>query len=76
MATSSGLIEEGKASKTVELKYPETEEEAERILSSFEKAAGRDDDTVSDTVGQHAMKDSTSLHDEKWLGTEEEERDW
>jgi hypothetical protein len=31
-----GVVEEGKASKTVAVKYPETEEEADRILATFE----------------------------------------
>ncbi|PVG01208.1 phospholipase D/nuclease [Serendipita vermifera] len=73
--TKAGIVEEGDASKTEAVKYPETEEEAEKILKAFERGAGRADDEVSDTVAQHAMKDFTSLHDERWLGSEEEEKD-
>lgn len=75
LPTKDGLVEEGEASKTEQMKYPETEEEAERILRKFESGASRADDTVSDSVGHHVMKDTTSLHDEKWLGDEDEERD-
>jgi len=73
--TKAGIVEEGDASKTVEVKYPETEEEADRILAAFEAAATRADDSVSDAVGHHALKDETGLHDEAWLGEEDEERD-
>jgi phospholipase D1/2 len=73
--TKDGIVEEGDASKTQEEKYPETEEDAEKILRRFESGATRADDEVSDSVGHHVMKDTTSLHDEKWLGDEEEERD-
>jgi len=30
---------------------------------------------VSDSVGHHALKDTTTLHDESWLGDEQEEKD-
>jgi len=30
---------------------------------------------VADTVSQHMLNDKTGLMDEKWLGTDEEERD-
>ncbi|CAG7850914.1 Phospholipase D1 Short=PLD 1; AltName: Full=Choline phosphatase 1; AltName: Full=Meiosis-specific sporulation-specific protein 14; AltName: Full=Phosphatidylcholine-hydrolyzing phospholipase D1 [Serendipita indica DSM 11827] len=73
--TKDGIVEEGDASKTEDIKYPETEEEADRILKTFEAGAGRKDDEVSDSVGHHAMQDITTLHDERWLGDEAEERD-
>jgi len=34
--TKDGIVEEGKASKVEAVKYPETEEEADRILATFE----------------------------------------
>lgn len=37
LPTKDGIIEEGKASKSEAIKYPETEEEADRILAEFEK---------------------------------------
>jgi len=54
---------------------PESEEIAEETLRKFEDAARniRGDEDVSDNVVQHMLMDKTSLEDEKWLGTEEEE---
>jgi len=62
--------------KTRTIPMPESEAEAKAIVDKFEDAARqlREDSDVSDTVGQHAMQDKTFLSDEKWLGTEEEER--
>lgn len=74
-ATKDGIVEEGKASDVEAVKVPETEEEADEVLRKFEAAASRKDDEVSDSVGHHAMKDTTTLHDERWLGDEQEERD-
>lgn len=55
---------------------PATLEEANAIIDQFQRGAEgiRGDDTVSDTVSQHALLDETTLEDEKWEGTEEEER--
>ncbi|KZW01475.1 phospholipase D/nuclease [Exidia glandulosa HHB12029] len=55
---------------------PASEEESERIVAQFERGADtiRGDDQVSDSVAQHVLGDSTSLLDEKWLGTEDEEK--
>ncbi|KAG8871679.1 hypothetical protein FRC20_010301 [Serendipita sp. 405] len=75
LPTKDGLVEEGNASKIEPVKYPETEEEADQILAKFEAAASRKDDDVSDSVGHHAMQDTTALHDERWLGDEAEERE-
>jgi hypothetical protein len=74
--TKDGLIEEGDNKTVEEFKYPETEEEADQIIKQFEAASTRSDDLVSGSVAQHALLDSTGLVAEKWLGTEEEERDW
>ena len=76
MATKDGLIEEGDNKKVEEFKYPETEEEADEIIRQFEAASTRSDDLVSGSVAHHAMLDTTDLMAEKWLGTEEEERNW
>ena len=76
MATKDGLIEEGDNKKVEEFKYPETEEEADEIIRQFEAASTRSDDLVSGSVAHHAMMDTTDLMAEKWLGTEEEERNW
>ena len=57
---------------------PKDEGEAREIIRTFEYGASevRGDEDVSDTVAQHLLRDETSLLDEKWLGTEEEELDW
>ncbi|KIY47816.1 phospholipase D/nuclease [Fistulina hepatica ATCC 64428] len=54
---------------------PETEEEAREVVSRFEHGSDaiRDDENVSDAVGQHAMLDSTALQDELWVAPPEEE---
>lgn len=44
-------------------------------LPRFENAATRPDEQVADNVGQHALNSGSSVVDEKWMGTEEEERD-
>lgn len=74
-ATKDGIVEEGNASNVEAVKVPATEEEADEILRKFEAAANRKDDEVSDSVGHHALKDSTTLHEERWLGDEDEEKD-
>jgi phospholipase D1/2 len=74
--TKDGLIEEGDNKKVEEFKYPETEEEADEIIRRFEAASTRADDLVSGSVAHHALMDTTDLSAEKWLGTEEEERNW
>jgi len=47
------------------------------VIKRFEHGAdvlvGRRNDDVADTVGQHALQDTTELADEQWLGSEEEE---
>ncbi|KAF8305767.1 phospholipase D/nuclease [Clavulina sp. PMI_390] len=66
------------AKDTIESKHvmlPRTFAEAAGLVSQFERAAPRSDDDVADTVGQHVQLDRTVLTQEKWLGTEEEERD-
>lgn len=64
------------ALKTETYPLPKTVEEARQIIERFEHGADslRSDEDVSDNVVQHMLHDKTSLLDEKWLGTEEEER--
>ena len=54
---------------------PESFEAAKAVVEKFEHGARdvRGDEAVSDSVAQHSLEDKTSLQDEKWLGTEEEE---
>jgi phospholipase D1/2 len=63
--------------KTKTVRMPESLNAANDVIEKFESASLqiRDDEYVSNTVGQHAMIDQTTLGEEKWLGTEEEERD-
>ena len=61
--------------KTQEIDLPPSAEVARHIIGTFERGAEglRGDEDVADSVSQHALMDTTSLWDEKWLGTEEEE---
>ena len=76
LPSKDGMIEEGDNKKVEEFKYPETEEEADEIIKRFEAASTRSDDLVSGSVAHHALADTTDLFTERWLGTEEEERNW
>nr|XP_019003723.1 phospholipase D [Kwoniella mangroviensis CBS 8507]OCF67184.1 phospholipase D [Kwoniella mangroviensis CBS 8507] len=55
------------------IKLPKTIDEAKQIIERFQNGRSNDDKHVSDNVGQHALQDTTSLVDEQWDGTEEEE---
>jgi len=77
-----GLQMEGDAKKS-DAKFktfplPQDRQEAKRTVDRFENAA-KDSlagSQVSDNVGHHAMKGTGSLWEERWFGTEEEERNW
>lgn len=72
-----GVTEKSKdTQKTVEeVDMPATTQEAQEIVARFQSGATRGDQGVADAVGQHSFMDRTSLADEKWLGSEQEERD-
>ncbi|KAJ7206672.1 hypothetical protein GGX14DRAFT_637817 [Mycena pura] len=55
----------------------ESEDAARLVIEHFEKAARevRRDEDVADNVAQHMLHDRTSLMEEKWLGSEQEELD-
>lgn len=78
--TSEGIVETADADKNKpqieEISMPATIEEAVDIIKRFQKGADgiRGDEDVSDSVAQHMLSDRTSLQDEKWLGTAEEEK--
>lgn len=79
--TGDGLVASSNNSskpEIEEIRPPQSVEEARDIIERFERAAGqlRSDDDVADNVAQHALLDRTSLFDEKWLGSEEEEKFW
>ncbi|KAI0338808.1 phospholipase D/nuclease [Trametopsis cervina] len=61
--------------KTETYPLPRTVDEARDVIARFEQGADglRSDEEVADNVVQHMLHDKTSLLDEKWLGTEEEE---
>lgn len=74
--TGEGIVVSGKtAARTVTVPIPESEELARATVARFERGADglRGDEPVSDTVAQHMLSDRTSLLQEKWLGTPEEE---
>jgi phospholipase D1/2 len=75
LVAGGGEKQENKSSKTITVKIPESEEAARETIERFERGSEsiRGDEDVSDSVAQHMLRDSTSLHDEKWLGSEEEE---
>lgn len=61
--------------RTFKVPIPVDAEAARHVVMNFQNGACgvRSDDQVSDNVAQHRLQDNTSLLDEKWLGTEEEE---
>jgi len=63
--------------KTETIPIPATEAEARDIIQRFERGADgiRGDQEVADSVAQHMLQDRTTLADEQWLGTEQEELD-
>ncbi|KAJ7071352.1 hypothetical protein C8F01DRAFT_429874 [Mycena amicta] len=76
--TKEGVVVSDKTPpKTETVPIPESEAEAGRVIKRFEEAARRvrGDDAVADNVAQHMLHDRTSLLDEKWLGTPQEELD-
>lgn len=60
-----------------EFPIPASEEEADQTIHRFEEGAKsiRGDENVSDNVSQHMLHDNSSLWDELWLGTDQEELD-
>jgi phospholipase D1/2 len=74
--TSEGLLISDKSNPKIEtVPIPESEEQARETIERFEQAARqiRSDENVADSVAQHMLRDLTSLVDEQWEGTEEEE---
>lgn len=69
------VLSEKTPAKIESIRIPPTEEEARQIVKRFEHGADtlRGDEDVADSVAQHMLHDRTSLLEEKWLGSEEEE---
>jgi phospholipase D1/2 len=65
----------GKAELTEKVPIPADDNAAREVVERFESGANnlRSDEPVADTVAQHMLADKTSLFDEVWLGSEEEE---
>lgn len=75
-ATTEGLVVSDKTpAKTETVPIPESEEAAREVVNRFEHGSDaiRGDEDVSDSVAQHMLDDRTSLMEEKWLGSPEEE---
>ncbi|KAF9557909.1 phospholipase D/nuclease [Agrocybe pediades] len=64
-----------KTQRTETVPIPTDDNAAREVVARFERGAEglRSDEAVADTVAQHMLADKTSLLDEKWLGSEEEE---
>lgn len=76
--TGEGIVQtKATDTKTEKVPLPANAEEARQKIEAFEAGADniRSDEEVADTVSQHMLNDKTGLLDEKWLGTEEEEKD-
>jgi phospholipase D1/2 len=69
------LFPSDKAQETIKVPIPADDIAAKALVERFQAGAQnlRSDDPVSDTVSQHLLQDRTTLADEKWLGTKEEE---
>jgi phospholipase D1/2 len=76
LAPDVGVAGNRNALKTETYPLPRSVDEARAIIERFEHGADslRSDEDVSDNVIQHMLNDKTSLLDERWLGTDEEER--
>ncbi|KAJ8463937.1 hypothetical protein ONZ45_g17411 [Pleurotus djamor] len=75
-ASGEGMVISDKTKVNIEtIPLPASEEEAKRMVEKFEHGADnlRGDESVADSVAQHMLGDNTTLLDEKWLGTPEEE---
>ncbi|KIP04639.1 hypothetical protein PHLGIDRAFT_75578, partial [Phlebiopsis gigantea 11061_1 CR5-6] len=74
-AGTTGVEGKKDALKTETYPLPRSVDEARELIERFEHGADglRSDEPVADNVVQHMLHDRTSLLDEKWLGTEEEE---
>jgi phospholipase D1/2 len=75
-ATKEGLVVSDKTpAKTETVPIPESADAARKVVERFERGSDaiRGDEDVADSVAQHMLHDRTSLLEEKWLGSPEEE---
>ncbi|KAF8151528.1 phospholipase D [Crassisporium funariophilum] len=71
-----GLVAADKAAPpTQKVPIPDNDDAARQVVERFEHGADnlRSDAPVADNVAQHMLDDRSSLLEEKWLGSEEEE---
>lgn len=76
--TNEGITQtQADNTKTEKFRLPASDEKAKQVIERFEHGADkiRGDEEVADTVSQHRLADKTGLLREKWLGTEQEEKD-
>ncbi|KAJ7872003.1 hypothetical protein B0H14DRAFT_3439215 [Mycena olivaceomarginata] len=76
--TKEGILHTDKTPlKTETVPIPESEDAARRVIEKFEAVAKavRGDEDVADNVAQHMLHDRTSMLEEKWRGSEQEELD-
>lgn len=75
LSASNNSNKNGTKTSSVTMPIAPSADEARQTVEKFERAARevRSDHEVSDSVAQHMLSDRTTLYDEKWLGTEEEE---
>ncbi|KIN99261.1 hypothetical protein M404DRAFT_155707 [Pisolithus tinctorius Marx 270] len=75
-ATNEGIVVSNQTPvKQEKVPVPVSYDAAVDIVRRFESGSDsiRGDENVADSVSQHALQDKTSLEDELWMGSEEEE---
>ncbi|KAG9029137.1 hypothetical protein FRB95_005641 [Tulasnella sp. JGI-2019a] len=70
-----GTTQKQGAQVIAEVPFPSNLDMAAATVKRYQNAAPRDDSRVADSVSQHMMEDRTSLMQEQWLGTPQEEKD-
>jgi len=73
--TKEAIVVQKSSEKVENIPIPKSEDEARNIIARFESGAPRGDSGVSDSVSSHVLRDKTSLLNERWYGTEQEELD-
>lgn len=71
-----GMTEKQSTEEVQVAQFPPTTQAASQIVRQYEAGAPRSDYMVADTIAQHRLQDRTSIFDERWMGSEQEERDW
>ncbi|KAG8952526.1 hypothetical protein FRC00_006757, partial [Tulasnella sp. 408] len=70
-----GMTEKQSTEEVQVAQFPPTTQAANQIVRQYEAGAPRSDYMVADTIAQHRLQDRTSIFDERWMGSEQEERD-